>query len=150
MKNLIGLAGEIHAYRVFRKKYGPAIVNPNSWISENSTYVFPGNSVSDDFGCDFKIKQGKTTFFIEVKATQGDEEIFELGLSEIKRAVEVSNRRKDKFIICHITDALSDSPKFQFLPNPYDRNHAKSYRIFNAGLKIQYQSKSQTNPPFSR
>lgn len=139
MKNLVGLAGEIHAYRVLRKKYGSTIVNPSSWISENSTFKFPGNSVSDDYGCDFKIKYNKKTYFIEVKATQGDEEVFELGLSEIRRAVEVANRRKEKFIIFHITDALSDSPKFRFLPNPYDKKYSKLYRIFNAGLKIQYQ-----------
>lgn len=75
------------------------IVNPSSWISENSTFKFPGNSVSDDYGCDFKIKHNKKTHFIEVKATQGDEEVFELGLSEIRRAVEVANRRKEKFIV---------------------------------------------------
>ncbi len=139
MKTLVGLAGEIHAYRVLRKKYGSTIVNPGSWISENSTFKFPGNSVSDDYGCDFKIKHNKKTYFIEVKATQGDEEVFELGLSEIRRAVEVANRRKKQFIIFHITDALSDSPKFRFLPNPYDKKYSKLYRIFNAGLKIQYQ-----------
>ncbi|MBU2521052.1 MAG: DUF3883 domain-containing protein [Proteobacteria bacterium] len=139
MKNLVGLAGEIHAYRVLRKKYGSTIVNPSSWISENSTFKFPGNSVSDDYGCDFKIKHNKKTYFIEVKASQGDEEVFELGVSEIRRAVEVANRRKEKFIIYHITDALSDSPKFRFLPNPYDKKYSKLYRIFNAGLKIQYK-----------
>lgn len=139
MKNLVGFAGEIHAYRVLRKKYGSTIVNPSSWISENSTLKFPGNFVSDDYGCDFVIRHNKKTYFIEVKATQGDEEFFELGLSEIRRAVEVANRRKEKFIIFHITEALSDKPKFRFLPNPYDRKYSKLYRIFNAGLKIQYQ-----------
>lgn len=139
MKNLVGLAGEIDAYRVLRKKYGPTVVNPSSWISENSIFKFPGNSVSDDYGCDFKINLNKKTYFIEVKATQGDEEVFELGLSEIRRAVEVANRRKEKFLIFHITDALSDSPNFRFLPNPYDRKYSKLYQIFNAGLKIQYQ-----------
>lgn len=139
MINLVGLAGEIHAYRILRKKYGPTIVNPSGWISEYSTFKFPGNSVSDDFGCDFKIKHNKKTYFIEVKASQGDEEVFELGLSEIRKAVEVANQRKKKFIIFHITNALSDSPEFRFLPNPYDKKYSKSYRIFNAGLKIQYQ-----------
>ncbi len=139
MKNLVGLAGEIHAYRVLRKKYGATIVNPSSWISENSTFKFPGNSVSDAYGCDFKIKHKKKTYFIEVKATQGDEEVFELGLSEIRRAVEVANRRKEKFIIFHITDALSDSPEFRFLPNPYDKKYSKLYRFFEAGLKIKFE-----------
>ena len=139
MKNLVGLAGEIHAYRVLRNKYGSTIVNPSSWISENSTFKFPGNSVSDAYGCDFKIKHKKKTYFIEVKATQGDEEVFELGLSEIRRAVEVANRRKEKFIIFHITDALSDSPEFRFLPNPYDKKYSKLYRFFEAGLKIKFE-----------
>ena len=139
MKNLVGLAGEVQAYRVLRKKYGSTIVNPSSWISENSIFKFPGNFVSDDYGCDFKIKYNKKTYFIEVKATQGNEEVFELGLSEIRKAVELANQRKKKFIIFHITNALSDSPEFQFLPNPYDKKYSKSYRIFNAGLKIQYQ-----------
>ncbi|TRZ90665.1 MAG: DUF3883 domain-containing protein [Methanosarcinales archaeon] len=141
MKNLVGLAGEIHAFRVLRKKYGSSIVNPSSWISENSTFKFPGNSVSDNYGCDFKIRYNKRTYFIEVKATQGDEEDFELGISEIKRAVEVANRRKEKFIIFHVTGVLSDSPELQFLPNPYDKKYSRSYRIFNAGLRIQYQKR---------
>lgn len=141
MKNLVGLTGEIHAYRVLRKKYGSSIVNPSNWISENSTFKFPGNSVSDDYGCDFRIKHNKKTYFIEVKATQGDEEVFNLGLSEIKRAVEVANRHKEKFIIFHITEALSYSPKFRFLPNPYDKKYSKLYQIFNAGLKIRYQKR---------
>ena len=70
---------------------------------------------------------------IEVKATQGDEEIFELGLSQIERAIEVANRRKEKFIICHITEELSDNPKFQFLPNPYDKKYSKAYRVLMQG-----------------
>jgi len=138
-KNLIGLAGEIHAYRALLKSYGSGIVNPNCWISENSLRKYPQNKVDESFGCDFVIRHERKTYYVEVKATSGDEEYFELGLSEIRLAVEKANRRRDKFLIMHVTDALSEKPEFQFLPNPYDKKHQKSYDIQNAGLRIRYK-----------
>ena len=141
-KNLIGLAGEIHAYRVLLKTYGPGVVNPNCWISENSLRRFPQNKVNDNYGCDFEIHFKGNTYYIEVKATEGDEESFELGLSEIRRALEAANKRKAKFMILGINKALSTEPDFQFLPNPYDRQYQKSYDIQNAGLRIRYRRSS--------
>lgn len=142
MKNLIGLAGEIHAYRVLLKTYGPRVMNPSCWISENSLRKFPQNTVDDDFGCDFVIHHKRKAFYIEVKATEGEEEVFELGLSQIRRSIEVANKRNAKFLILHITKALSTEPEFQFLPNPYDRQYQRSYDIRNAGLKIRYKKSS--------
>ena len=139
MKNLVGLAGEILAYRILRKKYGTIIVNPSCWISENSIFKFPGNSVSDRYGCDFKIKHHKKTYFIEVKATQSDDEIFEMGPSEIEKAIEVVKRRREEFLILHVTEVLSETPKFRLLPNPYEKKYSKMYKFFNSGLKIQYK-----------
>ena len=142
MKNLIGLAGEIHAYRTLLKNLGPEIVNPNCWVSENSLWKYPQNKVYDSFGCDLVIRHEKKTYYVEVKATSGDEEFFELGLSEIRLAVEKANRRRDKFLIIHVTDALSEMPEFQFLPNPYDKKYQRSYDIRNAGLQIRYNKKT--------
>lgn len=140
MKQVVGLSGEIHAYRVLQKQYGQQIVNPSTWVSELSTYVYPGNMVSDSCGYDFQFRIDKKKYYIEVKATQGDEEIFDLGSSEIIKAVEVANRRKEKYQILHVTFALSDKPQFRFLPNPYDSRYSKFYEIHNAGLKIRYLS----------
>jgi hypothetical protein len=141
-KNLIGLAGEIHAYRVLLKTYGPGIVNPNCWISENSLRKFPQNKVNDNYGCDFEVHYRGKTYYIEVKATEGDEESFELGLSEIRRALEMANKRSAKFLILRIIKALSTEPEFQFLPNPYDKQYQRSYDIQNAGLRIRYSKSS--------
>jgi len=141
-KNLIGLAGEIHAYRVLLKTYGRGVVNPNCWISENSLRKFPQNKVNDNYGCDFEVHYKGKTYYIEVKATEGDEESFELGLSEIRRALEVANKRSAKFLILRIIKALSTEPEFQFLPNPYDKQYQRSYDIQNAGLRIRYSKSS--------
>jgi hypothetical protein len=142
MKNLIGLIGEIHAYRVLSKTYGSAVVNPSCWISENSLRRFPNNAVDDSFGCDFVIRHKGKVYHIEVKAMEGEQESFELGVTEIRHAVEVANKKRDKFLILHITKALSEKPEFQLLPNPYDREHQKTYHIENAGLRIRYKKTS--------
>jgi len=138
MEDLIGLLGEIHAFRALRKKYGVAIVGPSNWISENSTYVFPKNLVSDIYGYDFKLQANGKIYYIEVKSSQGDEQVFELVSSEIRKAIEIANKRKEKYIIFHVTEALSSKPIFQFLPNPYDKQYRNAYKIFDAGLRIQY------------
>ncbi|MCY4312157.1 MAG: DUF3883 domain-containing protein [Gammaproteobacteria bacterium] len=139
-KNLVGLAGEIHAFRYLRKHYGIEIVGPSNWISENSRYKYPENNTNDGQGCDFVIHKDGKTYFIEVKATREDDEAFELGSSEVKLAIDSANRRKREFIILHVLYALSDSPKFRFLPNPYNRKHRNKYRFEEAGLRVRYKT----------
>jgi len=43
MKNLVGLVGEILAYRILKKKFGK-VFSPSCWVSENSLNKFPENS----------------------------------------------------------------------------------------------------------
>jgi len=139
-KDLVGLAGEIHAFRALRKHYGIETVGPSSWLSENSRHKYPENTANDSFGCDFKIHKDGKTYFIEVKATKSDAEVFELGPSEVKLAIDYASGRKKEFLILHVLYALSDSPKFRFLPNPYKRKHRNKYRFEEAGLRVRYKT----------
>jgi hypothetical protein len=138
MKDLIGLAGEIHAYRVLQSIYGIDSVGPSSWISEYSRKKFPENAADDGYGCDFKIHKNGKVDFIEVKATQGDDESFELGSSEVELAIDCANRRNKKFMILHVLEALSETPRFRLLPNPYDRKFKNKYKFEEAGLRVRY------------
>jgi hypothetical protein len=139
MEKLIGLAGEIHAYRIFLRTYGPSIINSNCWVSENSLRKFPQNAINDELGYDFEINiQGKT-YHIEVKASEGNDEIIKLGVSQIKHAKNVANKKNIKFLIFHITKALSMEPSYTLLPNPYERQYEKLYDIQEADLRIRYK-----------
>ena len=140
MKDLIGLAGEIHGYRGLKKFYGTDAVGPSSWISENSRHKYPENATDDGYGCDFIVHKNGKEHYIEVKATQGEDEIFELGSSEVELAIDSANRRKKEFMILHVLDALSDNPKFRLLPNPYDRKHRDKYHFEEAGLRVRYET----------
>jgi len=137
MKNLVGLAGEIHAYRVLKKKFGN-FFGPSCWVSENSRYKFPENSRDDGRGCDFEIRYNNKTYYFEVKASQGDDETFELGSSEVRLAINASKGRTKRYFILHILNALSDAPDFFLLPNPYDNKNAGKYRFEGTGFRLRY------------
>ncbi len=139
MKHLVGLAGEIHAFRALQKVYGVETVGPGSWISENSRQKYPGNTTDDGFGCDFVIHENGKAHYVEVKATQAEDEAFELGSSEVELAIDSANRRKKEFVILHVLNALGDAPSIRLLPNPYDRKHKDKYRFEEAGLRVRYE-----------
>ncbi len=142
MKNLIGLSGEIHAYRLLQQTYGTSVVHHGTWVSGNSSFVFPDNEVNDGRGCDFVILHKGKTFCIEVKASQGDDESFKLGSSEIRLAMELSKRRRkrnDVFQILHVTNALSENPSFKLLPNPYDPNYQSYFDVVDADARVRYR-----------
>ena len=140
MKYLVGLAGEIHAFRALQKLHGVETVGPSSWISENSRRKYPENTTDDGFGCDFRIDQNGKTYYVEVKATQAEDEAFELGSSEVELAIDSANRRKKEFVILHVLNALSASPRFRVLPNPYDSKYKAKYKFEKAGLRVRYET----------
>lgn len=141
MKNLLGLAGEIFVYKALEKQFGSSIVNSSCWVSENAKHKFPGSKdVSDSMGCDFILKRNKKTYFIEVKATQGENTGFELGSSEVRLAIDAARKyKKERFVILHVINVLSDTPSIRTLPNPYHKSGAQKYNIANKGLRMTYK-----------
>lgn len=140
MEQVLGLAGEIHAFRVLRDRYH---ATQTSWISENGRRVFPENVSDDGRGCDFEIVHENRTYFIEVKATDGDDTSFLIGSSELRLAEEValrkSKHRRNRFMILHVTRVLSDHPLFTLLPNPCDPRYASFFIKDDANVRIRYR-----------
>lgn len=124
VKDAIALAGEIHAYRWLQATYGSA-VTPSCWISSLSLHRLPSNAAQDGAGCDFRVKlpDGGVLLHLEVKATEGWREEFELGVTEVALATAVlkrNRRKKELFRILHVLDVFSATPTPVLLPNPYD------------------------------
>ena len=137
MKDLIGYAGEIYAYIAMKKIYG---IKASNWISNYSRYKFPGNQTDDGFGCDFRFLKDGKTYYVEVKATQSENEVFELGSSEVELAIGTANRQKKEFIILHVINALSKAPRPRVLPNPYSKKHRNKYKFEEAGFRVRYKA----------
>lgn len=145
VEELIGLAGEIHVFRMLRQQYGEDAVPSSAWVSENSRRVFAFNQADDTRGCDFAFAVKGKQFRVEVKATSGDDETFTLGSSEIRLAMEIGTkgkRRREVFMLVHVKNALSPQPTAVVLPNPYDPKHTGMFRIEEADARVRYRIRS--------
>jgi len=143
-ENLVGLAGEIHAYRRLQQQYGSHILSATAWLSSNSLQVYPDKSgVDDAAGCDFRFAVDGKTYYVEVKSSSGADEMFTLGSSEIRLAMELSkskrSRRQSVFLLLRVLHALSERPTFQVLPNPYDERYRALYDVVEAGARVRYR-----------
>ena len=86
---MVGVVGEMHAYRYLRKEFGGRAVRARAWVSETRLKVLPlvegeSDETSDGHGFDFRFSHDGIGWRIEVKATRGDEPSFDLGISEIQ------------------------------------------------------------------
>ncbi|MEI6206697.1 MAG: DUF3883 domain-containing protein [Desulfuromonadales bacterium] len=144
LEKLIGQTGETWAYHVFLPKmFGESSINSSCWISANSLHEYPDNIVDDGFGCDFKIHANDKTYYIEVKATKGSDETFQMGVSEVRLAEDVisnrSRRKHEEFLVLHISGALGVLPQPRFLHNPYHPKFRGAYQIENAGVWVRFR-----------
>lgn len=142
---LIGLAGEIYVFEMLRHQYGADVVTASSWISSNSRQVFDDNPYDDGAGCDFAFTAGGRSYKVEVKASAGDDPVFTLGSSEIALAMELAprkKRRRDRFVLVHVRNALSAVPEAVVLPNPYGADGAEVFRIDQADARVSYRQKT--------
>lgn len=142
MENLIGLSGEIYAFRMLQRSYGASVVHSGTWVSGNSSYVYPDNKVDDGRGCDFVILHEGKTFYVEVKASQGEDQSFKLGSSEIRLAMDLAKKKRNRnaiFQILHVTNALSENPSFRLLPNPYDHRYQSYFVVEDADARVRYR-----------
>jgi hypothetical protein len=144
IEELIGLAGEIHVFRMLRHKYGEDAVPSSAWISENSLRVFSFNEADDTKGCDFIFTAKGKRFHVEVKASAGDDEIFTMGSSEIRLAMDIGTkgkRRREVFVLVHVKYALSAQPSAVVLPNPYDPNFTDMFSVVEADARVRYHTR---------
>jgi hypothetical protein len=144
IENLIGLSGEIHAFRILQKTYGLTTVSASSWVSSNSTYVFSDNKTDDGRGCDFVFTVKERTYYVEVKSSEGTDECFTLGSSEIRLAMEMAKkyrrgRKCGVFLVLRVANALSEYPLFQVLPNPYDLRYQSFFVVEEADARVRYK-----------
>ncbi|MCY4004186.1 MAG: DUF3883 domain-containing protein [Rhodospirillales bacterium] len=146
LRELVGVVGEMHAYRYLRHEFGSAAITPDAWISEIRMQVLPlvagePDNTSDSYGYDFRFIHRRTRLHVEVKATAGDETQFDLGISEIGAATRLARGRGGKWRILRVRQALSSSPEFDWLPNPFEEGFKQHFRLHKGGMRVSYRRK---------
>ena len=145
LRELVGVVGEIHAYRFLRAKFGNDIVTQDAWVSEIRQEVLPlmkgePDNTSDSHGFDFQFRYRHKKWHVEVKATKGHDPQFDLGISEINAATHLA-RRGERWRILRIRNALSDQPEFDWLPNPFEEKYKEFFRLHRGGMAVSYTPK---------
>ena len=145
-RDLIGIVGEMHAYRFLRLKFGSDVVGPDAWVSQIRQHVVPlvegePDETSDAHGFDFRFIYRGKKWFVEVKATSGDDTYFNLGITEIEAASRFARRRGangGRWRILRIRKALTERPEFDWLPNPFEDDHRRCFRLHKGGMRVSY------------
>ena len=145
LRELVGVVGEMHAYRFLRAKFGNDIVTQDAWVSEIRLEVLPlmkgePDNTSDSHGFDFQFRYRRKKWYVEVKATIGDDPQFDLRVSEINAATNLA-RGGGRWRILRVRNALSDQPEFDWLPNPFEEKYKGFFRLHRDGMKVSYTRK---------
>ena len=147
LRELVGVVGEMHAYRFLLQEFGSEAVTPDAWVSEIRKDVLPlmpgePDNTSDGHGFDFQFRRGRNHWLVEVKSTTGDEPQFDLGVTEIEAAIQFANpRRRGRWRILRVRNALSDQPEFDWLPNPFQEGFKDRFRLREGGMRVSYRRK---------
>ena len=143
--DVVGIVGEMHAYRFLREEFGRRAVRASAWVSESRLKVLPlvdgeRDETSDGHGFDFRFNHNGLRWHVEVKATKGDESSFELGISEIEAATSIARRRGGtwRWRILRVRNAFSNKPEIDWLPNPFEEGFKKHYRLHQGGMVVSY------------
>ena len=142
-RELIGIVGEIHAYRYLRKEFGEEAVTRDAWVSEIRRKVLPPvegepHNVSDGHGFDFQFTHKRKKWCVEVKATAGDDSQFDLGISEVEAATDLARKKGGRWRILRVRKALSDRPEVDWLPNPFEDGFRDRFRLHQGGMRVSY------------
>ncbi len=145
LRELVGIVGEMHAYRFLRAKFGNNVVTWDTWVSEirlkvRSLVKGEPDNTSDSHGFDFQFSYHGKKWHVEVKATTRDDPQFDLGVSEINAATDLA-RRGGRWRILRVRNALSEQPEFDWLPNPFEEGFRKYFHLHRGGMMVSYRRK---------
>ena len=145
LTELVGVVGEIRAFQYLRSEFGESVVKHECWVSEIRGSVLPPakgdpHDISDSHGFDFRFKdRRRRTWYVEVKATAGDDSSFDLGISEIRAATQYARARGGRWRILRVRNALSAQPKVDWLPNPFEDEFKSRFRLREGGMRVSYR-----------
>lgn len=142
---VVGIVGEMHAFRFLREEFGGRAVRPHAWVSETRLKVIPlvdgePDEISDGLGFDFRFGHNGIRWYVEVKATKGEHLSFELGISEIDAATRIARLSSDlhRWRILRVRHALSEEPQIDWLPNPFEEGYENKFRFHRGGMVVSY------------
>ena len=140
LPGLVGIVGEIHAFRFLRSRFD---VDERAWVSEFRTKVLPlqegeRDKTSDSLGYDFRFAYDGKSWCVEVKATTEDGTSFDLSSGQIDTANRIANKKDWRWRILRIRRVFGEQPEFDWLPNPFEQGAGQRLRLRRGRVTVEY------------
>jgi len=148
LPELVGIVGEMHAFRFLQSRFGESVFDENHWVSQFRTKVLSlrkgeRGKASDSLGYDFRFRHDEKTWCVEVKATTEDGTSFDLTPGEVAAARRMAVGKDERWRILRVRRVLTKQPEYDWLPNPFEPGAGQRLRLRQGGMTVDYKPKDQ-------
>jgi hypothetical protein len=141
-KAAVGLMGEAFAYEWIRRHHQNITISSDCWVSGYRNHIFGGDNGNDSLGYDFIVKLKSFTYYYEVKGSQGDSGIFEMGPTEVVCAQKFVSDKQHKYRILYVSNVTDpENTKIELLPNPFSSSGSQKMKLIGSGsMKFSFHT----------
>ena len=139
-KDMIGRLGELLVYHWLKERFPKQDIDA-AWVSKNGNEQLGRSHGSDRFGFDFRVEYKRQTWQIEVKASVGDQQRFEMGETEVRAAREASQpRSKTRYVVVYVANPHDPAnAHIDVLPNPMSSEADGVLDLLGEGVRFGFK-----------
>ena len=139
-KNMIGRLGELVVYHWLKERFPNQDIDA-AWVSKNGNEQLGRSQGSDEFGFDFRVEYRRQTWQIEVKASVGDQQRFEMGETEVRAAREAARPRlSTRYVVVYVGNPHDPAnAHIDVLPNPMSSEADGVLDLLGEGVRFGFK-----------
>ena len=139
-KDMIGRLGELVVYHWLKERYQNQDID-GAWVSRNGNEQLGRSQGSDGLGFDFEVKYRRQTWQIEVKASVGDQQRFEMGETEVRAARDAARPRSNtRYVVVYVANPHDPaSAHIDVLPNPLSPEADGVLDLLGEGVRFGFK-----------
>ena len=143
-KDMIGRLGELVVYHWLKERFPNQDIDA-AWVSENGNEQLGRAQGSDDLGFDFRVQYRRQTWQIEVKASVGDQQRFEMGETEVRAAREAARPRSNtRYVVVYVANPHDPgSTHIDVLPNPMSPEADGVLDLLGEGVRFGFRRQEE-------
>ena len=139
-KDMIGRLGELIVYHWLKERIQNQDIDA-AWVSKNGNDQLGRSQGSDDLGFDFRVEYRRQTWQIEVKASVGDQQRFQMGETEVRAAREAARPRSNtRYVVVYVANPHDPgNAHIDVLPNPMSPEADGVLDLLGEGVRFGFK-----------
>ena len=146
-RDMIGRLGELIVYHWLKERFPDQDIDA-AWVSKNGNEQLGRSQGSDDLGFDFRVEYRRQTWHIEVKASVGDQQRFEMGETEVRAARDAARPRSNtRYVIVYVANPHNPAnARIDVLPNPMSPEADGVLDLLGEGVRFGFKRRQGRSP----